>query len=120
MSNTLIKEIIDFVLKECSLYGEIDRPCIENYITQHIFYHSLMVRTDEKGIVGVARWNIVNDVIKVLDTVIRKDKRNTDLLKKMLTSVWYQHPWLEWVAYEKRQSKKYKAYRIHKFLSRRV
>lgn len=118
MPDFLVKEIIDFVSKEG---GEIykDNPFLKQYAFEHILYHYLMVRTDKKGIIGVARWNIVEDVIKVLDAVVRKDYRNTDLMKNMLTSVWYQHPWLKWVAFERMKDKKKRAYRIHKFLSRR-
>lgn len=72
------------------------------YVTnKHKAYNTLTVLEDEQGIYAIARFNIEDTVARVMDVVIRPDKRNKRVLKELIKQSWAKFPSLTHIRFER-------------------
>jgi hypothetical protein len=109
-----IERITEFIIKN---YFHKDKEKIREVVKQHISYGTLAVEYDKADIVAVARWNINNTTVHILDLIIRKDYQRKGLIKKMLVrglKVWKQ---LEYISFGRsKYNGRERMYSLEKFL----
>lgn len=106
-----IADIARFMLSNCPWKtGSLDET--KEIIRKHIEYGTIIVLNDKVGITALVRFNQEGRTAKVLDCVIRKDKRSYGFIKQLLKYGMkkYNLSKLVWerVKYPNRNKKEYK------------
>ncbi len=58
---------------------------LRNAIEKHLEYKTIVIRLDDKGIVGVCRFNVDDEKeAEILDVAVREDYRHKDVLVQLL------------------------------------
>jgi hypothetical protein len=78
-----INLIVDFFFDNCPYLG-MTREQLAEDIKKHIEYGTIVVLKDEKGIVGATNFNLDGDTAHIINTAVRQDLRNQDVLVEML------------------------------------
>ena len=98
-----IDEIIEFVLDNSD--GEYAKLPAEDFIEaihKHIEYGTYLQVKDKKGLVAVARWNWVSqDEVKVLDCVVRRDRRSPRMIKYLVMLGLKNNPSAKYMTYDR-------------------
>jgi len=81
LNDKTLQLLIDFVKKYLPYK---DEETIKGYILLHEKYQTLDYCIDDKGVVGIVRYNIEGDGVNVLDFAVREDKRRTNIGKTFL------------------------------------
>ena len=121
---TKIDELIDFAITNGEgRYTNINREDMAKALSLHFAYGTIMVITDPKGLLAIARWNWVDiKTVHILDVIIRKDSRSTQSLKGLLTIAIQKHPQCERITFQrqiKTGKETFKTYKVKDFLRRR-
>ena len=98
-----VKDITDFVMTNTT-YDRTKWSVMKKFIEKHLKYKTCIVVYDkDDNIVAFSRWNISPDGkdVFLLDTVLDKSVRFTDLIYKMWQTSLPRYPDLETVSYEK-------------------
>lgn len=100
-----VEEIVDFVIAQSEgLYHNLQRPQIESFIEMHIGFHTLMVVRSDGKIIGVCRWNwIDNHSVNILDLIIHKNFRRKSVMKSMLVNGLIEYPWIKTMKFSRKK-----------------
>ena len=111
-----VEKIVKFI-KDYSPYQ--DPELIAGFIQKHLDYHTALIISDDSGeISAVCRWNIEDDgkTATVFDLIIRPDRRNTGLIKKILRyalTIWTNLEQLRWQREWKYHDSDKDVWRVH-------
>jgi hypothetical protein len=98
-----IDETIEFILSNSN--GQYSKLPAEDFITaikKHEEYGTFMTVRDDKGIVGLVRWNWVgDDTLHVLDCIVRKDMRSIRIIKYLTTLGFSKNPTAKYLTYDR-------------------
>lgn len=115
---TDIRDVVNFWIKYG--YYDVGVEKLEDYIRQHILFNTLLVEKSGEEIVGICRFNLIDDVCVCLDVVIRPDFQQKGLLKSFLRKGMEMYPHINKLRFERGLKKQeYREYDIRKFLGKR-
>ena len=124
--STLSKKDITQILKFVIKYGEARysniniEKFIENIIKHYIYKTCFVVYDENNEIEAVARWNIYpsGKVAKILDVIIRPDKRNGALMQKMFCKGLMMFPMVKYIIWERFPNREIRFSSVEKLLRR--
>lgn len=102
---TIESEVADFLIDHGEgLYKDTERNYIEEYISRHILYGTIMIVRKQKKVIAVVRWNwITNSTAKILDLVIHPKFRHKAVLRDMLIQAKMSMPQLTTLCFHKKK-----------------
>jgi len=102
MENALAKDLTDFLWKYCTYrHAHKTKSQLLDEVTLHLKYKTIVCLEDEKGLVGVCRFNIIDLVeATIFDAAIRPDKRNKSVLQELLILGLKLYPNIKQVRFE--------------------
>ena len=104
-------------LHDNGLALQYDIETLRSVIQQHLLYNTLVTLYDEKGLYAVTRFNIVDKVCIVIDSAVREDKRNPQVLKDMIKEGLLRYPNTKYLKFERvLKNKPMHLVRISKFI----
>lgn len=82
---TLVKQITDFLWDNCNyLYNENKIEDLLKEVENDLKFNHIIYISDDKGLIGVCRFKIEEEITRILDIAVRKDRRNTGVLQELL------------------------------------
>ena len=88
-------------LHDNGLALQYDIETLRSVIQQHLLYNTLVTLYDDKGLYAVTRFNIIDKVCIVIDSAVRKDKRNPQVLKDMIKEGLLRYPHTKYLKFER-------------------
>jgi hypothetical protein len=116
-TNQKIKQAVDFLLSETSYYSEVDRLELEKFAAIHLQYGTALILEEGNRIIAVARWNVLPscDTIHVIDVVIRRDRRNLKMLRRVAFEIYWRNPFTKYFYYDRVKGGKSYGYSVNEW-----
>ena len=120
-----VEEIIDFIVRQGDgLYSNLQRDLLKDIVRKHLQYGTFLVVRDLEGIVACCRWNWISEnMVWVLDLVVKKDYRKPHFLRELLALGVSKNPQCKFIQFGrgvKYPNRNKRIYSVDKFLKRRV
>jgi hypothetical protein len=115
-----IEDVINFIRDNGG--GQMDNyndELLRGIILTHIGFDTCIIDYDDKGFVAFCRWNIFGSLARILEVIVREDKRSPKILKKLIIKglkMWPNVTLLQWQRGRKYPNKSYKIYTIEQLL----
>lgn len=114
------KDVSCFIAKHLK-YENIDE--LEGYVNKHFEYGTIDYAVDNIGeVVAVVRWDVNDNVFKIIDFVIREDYRNKGFGKKFILRGLKRFPNVEYLEFKRgaRGDNRVKKLKISGILKRNI
>lgn len=81
----MVDPLTDFLWEHCPyLHEKHTKELLSELIAKHLEYKTIVAQYDEKGLVGVCRFNVDEMEANIFDVAIRPDLRKKDVLQRLL------------------------------------
>jgi hypothetical protein len=88
-------------LHDNGLALQTDIETLRSVIQKHLEYNTIVTLYDDKGLYAVTVFNIIDKVCIVINSAVRKDRRNPQVLKDMIKEGLIRYPDTKYLKFER-------------------